>query len=171
MTRGQGLALFLALVPIAWGLMWLGWRRRGRAQSDLPAPRPVETAPAGVGFEGVYVSTTTHGDWLDRVVVHGLGVRSAVTAHVGPDGVALVRQGAPSVFVPAGDVVDVGRTAGMAGKFVEADGLAVVTWQLGPRTVDTGIRLRRPADTQAFVDAVRALAPAGGSTAAGEEDQ
>ena len=134
-------------------------------------PAPVEADPDGAGFEGVYVSTTTHGDWLDRVVVHGLGVRSPVTAHVGPDGVALVRQGAPSVFVPRADLVGAGRTSGMAGKFVETDGLAVVTWVLGARTVDTGIRLRRATDTQTFVDAVRALAPAGGSTATGEGDQ
>ncbi len=168
MSRGQAFAALLVLVPVAWGLMWLGWRRRGRSQSDLPRPRPVETEPAGPGFEGLYVSTTTHGDWLDRVVVHGLGVRSAVTAHVGPDGVALVRTGAPSVFVPRGDLVGADRTSGMAGTFVEADGLAVITWALGRRTVDTGIRLRRAADTQALVEAVAAIAP--GSAAAGGSD-
>lgn len=161
MSRGQGFAVLLGLVPVVWALMWLGWRRRGRSQSDLPAPRPVQGVPAAAGYEGTYVSTTSHGDWLDRVVVHGLGVRSRVTAHVGPDGVALVRQGAPSVFVPADDLVGAGRSAGMAGTFVEADGLAVITWVLGPRTLDTGIRLRHAADTQALVDAVRALVPAG----------
>lgn len=164
MSRAASFAVLLALVPVAWGLMWLGWRARGRAQSDLPAPRLVETAPDGPGFEGVYVTTTTHGERLDRVVVHGLGVRSAVTAHVLADGVALVRQGAPSVFVPRSDLVGAGRTGGMVGKFVEADGLAVITWVLGPTTVDTGIRLRRAADTQAFVDAVQALAPAADGT-------
>jgi hypothetical protein len=157
-SRLQAFALLLGLVPVAWGLMWFGWRRRGRAQSDLPRPRDVADEPAGPGYEGVYVSTTTHGDWLDRVVVHGLGVRSRVTAYVGAEGVDLVRAGAPSLRIPRSDLVGASRTSGMAGKFVEADGLAVITWVLGPRTVDTGIRLRRGSDTAALVDAVTALA-------------
>ncbi|MFN0281736.1 MAG: hypothetical protein ACKVZ6_07155 [Kineosporiaceae bacterium] len=158
MSRVQAFALLLALVPVAWALMWLGWRARGRSQSGLPRPHAVQTQPGGRAYEGVYVSTTTHGDWLDRVVVHGLGVRSDVAAYVGADGVALVRRGAPSVFVPRGDLVGAGRTSGMAGKFVEADGLAVITWVLGRTTVDTGIRLRRATDTADLVAAVSALA-------------
>jgi hypothetical protein len=160
-SRLAAFALLLTLVPVAWGLMWLGWRRRGRAQSDVPRPREVGTEPAGRAFEGVYVSTTTHGDWLDRVVAHGLGVRGRVAAYVGEDGVALVRRGAPSVFVPRADLVGAGRAAGMAGTFVEADGLAVITWVLGARTLDTGIRLRRAGDTADLVAAVGALAAHG----------
>lgn len=171
MNRLVAFASLLALVPAAWGLMWLGWRRRGRAQSHLPPPRPVETEPAGRAYAGVYVSTTTHGDWLDRVVVHGLGVRSDVSAYVGPDGVALVRRGAPSVLVPRADLVGAARAPGMAGTFVEADGLAVITWVLGGTTLDTGIRLRRAADTADLVAAVSALAPDGGAAADGGDTE
>ena len=168
MTRALAVGVVVLLVLAVWGLMLLGWRRRGGRQlaagpdgAGLPEPaRP--TGPAtGRGFEGVYVSTTSHGDWLDRVVAHGLGTRSQVSAHVEPDGVALRRTGAPSVLIRKADLVGAGRAAGMAGKFVARDGLAVITWRLGQSTLDTGLRLRRGAETAELVAAVQALIEGG----------
>jgi hypothetical protein len=48
----------------------------------------------------------------------------------------------------------------MAGKFVEKDGLAVLTWSLGGTLVDTGFRTRRAEDKARLVAAVQAVAPA-----------
>ena len=34
--------------------------------------------------EGQYVATTTAGDWLDRIAVHGLGIRTNAELSVHP---------------------------------------------------------------------------------------
>jgi hypothetical protein len=160
MTRPLATTLFVILVPAVWGLMWLGWRRRGRAQSDLPAPRrpaDLDLGAAPLRFEGIYVSTTRHGDWLDRVVAHGLGTRSEVTVLVGPTGVTLDRRGAPSVAVAREDLQGATTSAGIAGKVVERDGLAVIEWQLGGSELDSGVRLRHAEDTARLVAAINEL--------------
>jgi hypothetical protein len=152
--------LFVVLVPAVWGLMWLGWRHRGRAQNDLPAPRRPSELDLGSSperFEGVYVSTTRHGDWLDRVVAHGLGARSEVAALVGTTGVVLERRGARSVAIPREDLRGATTANRIAGKVVERGGLAVITWQLGVSELDSGVRLRHSDDTARLVTAVNAL--------------
>jgi hypothetical protein len=152
--------LILLVVPVVWALMYLGWRGRGRRQADLPAPPPV---PATVDAEllddaeATYVSTTTAGDWLDRVVAHGLGVRSAAVVRVSRAGVLVARQGAPDLWLPAGQLDDVRLERGMAGKFVEKEGLVVLTWTAGDHRFDTGLRLRHDADRPRLVEAVRTL--------------
>lgn len=154
-------AVTLAVVVGLALLMLRGWRRRAERQSDVP---PLPDAPADVDaqlladpVEGVYVSTTTAGDWLDRIAVHGLGVRSAAVLNVSTSGITIARQGAPHVHIPAAQLKDVRLDKGMAGKFVEEEGLVVLTWQLGERTLDTGIRTRRGDDRDAVVSAVRSL--------------
>jgi len=159
MTRVLAVAAIVVVVLAVWGLMLRGWRSRAAAQTHLPEPAHPTEPLTGPAFEGVYVSTTSHGDWLDRIVAHGLGVRSEVSAHVTDGGIALVRTGAPSVLIERGDLVGAGRAAGMAGKFVERGGLAVITWRLGDAVVDTGLRLRRADETAQLVAAVQALVP------------
>ena len=59
--------------------MWWGWRARARRQSDLVAP-PEFTGEVGTLLavsEGRYLGTCRAGDWLDRIVAHGLGAPSA----------------------------------------------------------------------------------------------
>ncbi|SDQ46221.1 hypothetical protein [Quadrisphaera sp. DSM 44207] len=151
----------LVVVPLAWALMWRGWRSRARRQSGVPAPqappRPLEPGGAGV-VEGVYVSTTEAGQPLERVVAHGLGMRSPVLVAVAPEGVVLERRGAPSVLVPRADLLGVRRSRGMVGKFtVESEGLVVLTWRLGAAELDTGVRCRRRADADRLVAQVQDL--------------
>ena len=59
---------------------------------------------------------------------------------------ALLRSGADNLFIPAADLTDVRRESGMNGKFVEKDGLLVVSWLLGGQEVSTGFRTRAAAD-------------------------
>lgn len=159
-------AAILAVLGVAYFLMWRGWKRRGRGQRDLPAlpvvPEPVARGQVAAKSEGTYVVTTSAGDWLDRVVVHGLGVRSLAHLLVSEHGVLFVRVGAPDVWIPATEVLGARLERGMAGKFVEEGGLVVVTWQImgqhGVRKLDTGFRPRAAADRDALVDAVQALA-------------
>jgi hypothetical protein len=152
--------LIIILTLGVMGLMRLGWRHRGRRQAgvpDLPPAPGTLDAPLAPTVDGVYVSTTAEGDWLDRIVVHGLGVRSRTTVTVDRAGVLFTRTGAPDVFVPAGSLHGVRRSPGMAGKFVGGDGLVVLTWALGAHSLDTGFKPDRAADGDALEAAVRSL--------------
>lgn len=139
-------ALVLLLVAGCYLLMRRGWRRRAARQGDLPPlPTPPQDGPDSeelVCAEGTYVTTTREGDWLDRVVTSGLGVRSSARMCVSWDGVRYERDGAPEIFVPAAAVRRVRLQSGMAGKFVEAGGLVVLTWDHGGVGLDTGFRPR-----------------------------
>ena len=93
-----------------------------------------------------YLGTTRSGDWLDRVVVHGLGVPSAAqvwpsTTDRGVDRSATAR---PIVFVAAGRR---GRARGMTGRSpvgcYEADG--VTRPHLAPRRQPIDLGVPRPA--------------------------
>lgn len=160
MTRIQAGVLMLALVPVVWALIWVGWRGRARRQGDVASLPAVPDDLSDIVFgpvEATYVSTTSAGDWLDRIAVGGLGVRSAAEVGVHPGGVLLARTGAPGVWVPRTALTAVRRERGMAGKFVDRDGLVVLTWTLGDRLLDTGLRVRRETDRDALEDAVGQL--------------
>jgi len=154
-------SVLLALVPVVWWLMLRGWRARGREQAaalGLPEPQPVPEVAGERGVAAVYVSTTLAGRPLDRVVVHGLGARSAAQVAVTPAAVLVLRQGARSFSVPGADVVGVARRRGQAGKFVAGKGgIVVVTWRLGGVELDTGLHCPRREDAEALVGAVQRL--------------
>ena len=123
-------------------LMWRGWRRRVARQGDVP---PLPAVPPSLGSptteaEVVYVVTTTAGDWLDRIAARGLGMRSRAALAVHPAGVLIDRDGAPALWIPAGQLRGARRGRGMAGKFTEEGGLVVLTWLHGDRLLDTGVR-------------------------------
>lgn len=152
-------ALSLGLIIVLFGLVALGWRNRLRRQSHI-APPPA--APADLGAvlyeaQGQYIATTTAGDWLDRVAVHGLGVKSDATAAVFRDGVLFARSGAPDVFIAREALRSVRLERGMAGKYVERNGLVVLTWQLNDGAVDTGFRTRHAEGKNQLLAAAAAL--------------
>ncbi|NUR60516.1 MAG: hypothetical protein HOV87_17915 [Catenulispora sp.] len=133
-------------------LMWRGWKKRQARQADVA---PLNEVPEGVfsgdGIEAVYVSSTSEGDWLDRIAVHGLGERSNARVHVADAGVLIEREPSP-VFIPAAAVRGVRLATGMAGKYLREEGLVVISWQHGDRTLDTGLKPRFGTD-----ELVRAL--------------
>jgi hypothetical protein len=141
-------------------LMWRGYQRRAARQADLPAPasEAPSTIERGSGAAGVYASTTTHGDWLDRIAAHGLGARSNAEMTVTGEGVYFAREAAPDVFIPAADVVGAELAPGIAGKVTGGEGVVLVTWRLGEHTLDTGFHPRAKADRERLVEAVNALA-------------
>lgn len=155
------IALLAVLAVALLVAMRRGWqRRRARTTAVLPElpivpdePGPPRRAP----IHGTYVSTTFATSWLDRVVAHGLGVRSTVDVEVYDGGLVLRRGGAPDVFVPAGAVREVGTADGIAGKVVGGGRLVVVTWQLGETLVTTGVLPRHTADRDVLVAAVTDL--------------
>ncbi|MEV0952564.1 hypothetical protein [Promicromonospora sp. NPDC050249] len=163
------LAVFLVLYVTLIG------RRRLAQRTTTLVPRPPavpgvdqtgadQTGPVRFGpLEAVYVSTTLHGDWLARVGAHGLGDRSNALVSVHDGGVLVEREGADDLWVPVHTIRSTSLAPGMAGKYVGADGLVVLTWavpeadDVAAALVDTGLRTRRAEDRGALVDAVRHL--------------
>lgn len=151
---GESLRRLLAVLVLALGVaaaglgMIRGWRARGHRQSGLPAP---VAAPATLGepvstLAGTYVSTTLAGQFLDRVVAHGLGPRATAVLAVHPAGLVLSRDGSEPMFIRAAEVVGIGDSAGMVGKVVGRPELLLVRWHAGDTLLDTGFRPRARAD-------------------------
>jgi hypothetical protein len=147
-VKDLSLLFTLVLTGVALVLIAVGWRNRLRRQSDVePLPEvPAELGAPLAAADGQYVASTTAGDWLDRIAVHNLGIRTNAKLGVHPEGVLFERAGAGPVFIPTGRLTGVRLESGMAGKFVEKDGLLVLSWMLGSHELDTGYRTRRAED-------------------------
>jgi hypothetical protein len=146
-SRILGTAIMVLIIGGIYLLMWRGWKKRQARQADIePLPKPPTAGFSGEGVEAVYVSTTSEGDWLDRIAVHGLGERSAARVHVAVAGVFVEREGAGDLYIPAAAVRGVHLTTGMAGKYLREEGIVVLTWQHGDRTLDTGLKPRHGTD-------------------------
>lgn len=158
-TQTLSLVSTVAIIAVVLAMMGIGWRNRLRRQADVEPlpPVPAEPGVPSAEAEGQYVASTTAGDWLDRIAVHNLGIRTNAVLSVYPHGVLLDRSGAPAVYIPADNLTAVRQESGMAGKFVEKDGLLVLTWDLGTHTLDTGFRTRRAADKDALYDSLQQL--------------
>ncbi|WP_149830951.1 hypothetical protein [Streptomyces tailanensis] len=148
-----GLALFVALV---YWLMREGWKWRGTLQSDLPAlpDAPDEPGPVRLSMSGRYHGSTTAGQWLDRIVAHGLGTRSRVELTLTDAGLDVIRPGATDFFVPARALREARLDKGIAGKVLTEGGLLVVTWEHGDRLLDSGFRSDRAAEHNEWVEAL-----------------
>lgn len=151
--------VFLTIFAVLWG-MRRGWRRRAGRQIDIVEPPPAPSALASTDLDpvpGVFLGSTTHGDWLDRIVVHELGVRSRASLEVGPEGVLLRREGARDLYVPADALLSVSTARGIAGKAYERGGVLILTWDLGDKVVDTGFRADAADDQERILAVVHSL--------------
>jgi len=154
-----GLVLFVALM---YWLMRQGWKWRGTLQGDLPEPPSPPgsgQAPGGVLLEaaGRYHGSTTAGQWLDRIVAHGLGTRSRATLTLTEAGVEVARPGARDFFIPAGQLLGARLEKGIAGKVLTENGLLVITWELGERRLDSGFRFDQASGHPAWVERINSL--------------
>ncbi|MFI1257813.1 hypothetical protein ACH4U6_29065 [Streptomyces netropsis] len=155
-----GLLLFIALV---YWLMREGWKWRATLQGDLPElpTAPAEPGTPSLTMTGRYHGSTTAGQWLDRVVAHGLGTRSRVELTLTDQGLGVVRPGAQDFFVPADRLRGARLDKGIAGKVLAEGGLLVITWEHGGKQLDSGFRSDRAAEHAAWVEAIASLqAPA-----------
>lgn len=140
---------------------WLGWRNRKRRQKDVAVPEDVpaellEAAPQAAA-EGMVIGTVAGGEYLERIAVHELGLRTTGRIEVHARGVAVFRAGARNIFIPE-SVLNYARTdRGMVGKFVEKDGVIILGWTLGETAVDTGFRPRRADEGRALLQALTEL--------------
>ncbi|MFB7713007.1 hypothetical protein [Streptomyces sp. NPDC056105] len=146
-----GLLLFIALV---YWLMRQGWKWRGTLQGDLP---PLPTAPSAPGparleLSGRYHGSTTAGQWLDRIVAHGLGTRSRVELTLTDAGLHVVRPGATDFFIPVAQLREARLDKGIAGKVLTEGGLLIVTWGHGDKLIDSGFRSDHAAEQAEWVE-------------------
>ncbi|MFD7236941.1 hypothetical protein ACFWAT_16760 [Streptomyces syringium] len=148
-----GLLLFVALV---YWLMREGWKWRATLQGDLPElpTAPAEPGTPSLTMTGRYHGSTTAGQWLDRVVAHGLGTRSRVELTLTDQGLDVVRPGAQDFFIPADRLRGARLDKGIAGKVLAEGGLLVITWEHGGKQLDSGFRSDRAAEHAAWVEAV-----------------
>ncbi|MGW4231563.1 PH-like domain-containing protein [Streptomyces sp. NPDC004980] len=153
-----GLLVFVAFV---YWLMRQGWKWRASLQSGLPE---LPTTPEGFAdggtpltLTGRYHASTTAGQWLERIVAHGLGTRSRVELTLTEQGLDVVRPGAADFFVPAAALREARLDKALAGKVLPEGGLLVITWAHGDQLIDSGFRSDHAAEHQAWVDAVNHL--------------
>lgn len=151
----------LSIIALLLGLLWLGWRGRKRRQGGLPAPDDVPAAlleaQPRAAAEGMVIGTVKAGDYLDRVAVHGLGVRTNGRLEVHDQGVAVFRSGAPNYLISAAALDHVRTDRGVVGKFVERDGAVIIGWRLGEEPVETAFRARHAEAHQELLDELRSV--------------
>ena len=154
------LAVLAVCVLAGYGLL-VGWRHRAQRQAGLPElpSLPEDFGPAlATPLTGLYVSTTTAGNWQDRIVARGLGRRANATAELTADGVLIDRIDDDAIFLPAGSLTAVGTAPGIAGKVMGLpNGVLIISWRLGDVELDSGFRADDPALQPAWIDAAAAL--------------
>ncbi|WP_016905505.1 hypothetical protein [Streptomyces xiaopingdaonensis] len=164
-----GLVLFVALL---YWLMRQGWKWRGTLQGDLPElpSTPAERGEVLRTASGRYHGSTTAGQWLDRIVAHGLGVRSRAELTLTAEGLDVRRPGAQDFFIPLAQLRDARLDKGIAGKVLAEGGLLVVVWQHGERLLDSGFRADRAAEHPAWVAELHTLLAERGGAGTTEQD-
>lgn len=166
-------AAMIAIIAVVLAAMLRGWRSRQRRQAGIPAPpawhdKRGEPQSDLRGISGLYLGTAISGDWLDRIAVHGLGVRSRADVLVTATGIGISRAGASSFFIPQADIAGVRTDRGVAGTVRAKDSVIVITWRLGEHLVDTGFRADDGADHRTLLDGLMVAFP--GSSVSGSAD-
>ncbi|CAL9367563.1 hypothetical protein AB0N23_15545 [Streptomyces sp. NPDC052644] len=152
--------VLLLFIALAYWLMRQGWKWRGSVQAaalpELPAAPDAPGEPT-LTMSGRYHGSTTAGQWLERIVAHGLGTRSRAELTLTDAGLDVVRPGATDFFIPADRLRGARLDKGIAGKVLTEGGLLVVTWAHGDQLIDSGFRSDRAAEHAAWVTALTAL--------------
>ncbi len=162
--RLVAVVILLGLVLGTFAAMRRGWRGRARRQADLPPLTPIDAAGSDLAepadapppLTGQYHGSVFAGDWLDRVVAHGLGPRSPATLRWTTAGVAVERPGAASFLILTAALAAARIDRAIAGVTPPPGGLLVLTWRHGGRLIDSGFRAERLADQAAWAAAVTA---------------
>lgn len=162
LAPGSGRFLLSALILVLLlGSVWFTrrrWRRRDSRQAELSMPHASFDLP-GLLLAGPvpcqYLATTFAGDWLDRIVVHDLGVAGAAAVSRFEAGLLLEREGALDIAIPRSALVSVRLEKGIAGRVFEDDGVVMVGWMLGDLRIDSGLRAERVSSRLAIVAMLR----------------
>lgn len=139
--------LLLTIMLVMIGLVLFQLRRRWvrlEQESEGIYPAPPTTAPAefipDVEVVGLFLGSSPVGQWMKKIMAHGLGVRSRATLLWAPRGVAFQRQGELNFFIGAEDILAAGFGRGVAGTVRAKDSVLVIRWKLGEAILDSGFR-------------------------------
>ncbi len=162
--RDLAIAIMIAVAVLVLVAMAVAWRRRLRRDAGLAAPLGVpEHAEVLARREVLYVSTTKHDQPLERLTMPPLAYRARGEVAVTDRGLALCLDGAPTVFVASGRLVDVGRATVTIDRVVEPGGLVRIAWNASDdTTVDSYLRLT-DGDPNTFISELQRLVPAPGA--------
>lgn len=150
----------LIVIVLALVGMRRGWQNKAKRQEAIPEPATIPSGEAhelADRVEGTYLASTTADQWLDRIVVHSLGVPSKAVVTVRADGIAFEREGEPDFFIAKADVTAVRLDRGIAGEVYEAGSVLIVTWRLGDVVLDTGFRAQLTQGQIALATAIKTL--------------
>jgi len=159
MNQEQAGLIMLALMVLALGLAWWGWRRR------LNRYRPLAdaliwwepSADAHWVTPALYVATTEADKPMERVAVGPLAYRSKVTVGVFDRGLSVSFPHGKSLLLPATGELRAGLATWTIDRVVEPDGLVMVRWRLGEKLVDSYFRVV-DGDATAMITGIDALA-------------
>lgn len=155
------MCVLLALSAAAVVGMRIVWTRRlVRSTAVLPTLPKVPAYKGGLrlgSIDATYLSTTRAGRPLDRISVHGLGVRSPAVVDVHNSGVLVRRRGTGDLYIAADALLEVSRGAVMAGIAVGSGRMVIIRWCAGGATLETGLLLHRLNDRTDMVAAMHAL--------------
>lgn len=157
MDRLAPTLIMAGILALLFFLMWRGWKARQMSQAAVPAPHVPHAETTSAPYAGQYVATTYAHDHLERINVHGLGVRTGARVFVEPSSVVFALDGVGEFEIPAADLRGVSTSSGMIGKFVERDGLVIIDWTLGNTEVSSGFRPRIAAQKSELIDKIDAL--------------
>ena len=150
----------VVILALAFAGMLLGWRGRRRRQAGVPrlADPPVDLGSVQRRDDLLYVATTRADAPLDRIAVRGLGFRGRAVLTVASAGIRLDIAGERPAFLPAAELLGVGRATWTIDRAVGGDGLVFVRWRLGQDEVDSYLRPDDPAGLVAAIEAVLPVA-------------
>jgi hypothetical protein len=137
----DGLVVVIVLVVVIPLMIWAWRRRRARHARYGAAPTP----PAELGAvlaesDALYLATTPAERRYERLTVPGLGFRARLHVSVTETGILLPIPGHDHVFIPRGDIIEVGRASWTIDRGTEPDGLVRIAWHLGGEPVDSFFR-------------------------------
>jgi hypothetical protein len=154
-------------------LMYFGWKRRSRRDSDLAVLHEI---PADVGellttVSGFYVATTVHENPFERLAVRGLGFRGRAAIDVTTSGVIVRIPGEDPIYFPAAAIERIAQATWAIDRVVETNGLMLLAWRLtssdaavegGAVIVDSYFRVIEVDDRVKLIAAVERIAPSAG---------
>lgn len=140
--RDIAIAITIAVAVLVLLTMLFAWRRRLRRDSAHTAPLGVpEHAEVFSRHEVLYVSTTRHGEPLERLAIKPLVYRARGELAITDRGAALCLDGAPTVFLANDRIAEVDRATVTIDRVVESGGLVRIAWHVDPDTlVDSYLR-------------------------------
>lgn len=144
----------IMVLVIIWAVFSIrrAWRNKEFQQQEIPAPMNVPSDfVASEKFVGRYLASSLAIDWLQRVVVHGLGSPSRAVVSVSEQGIAINFNQVREIFIPQSAILEVRPDRAIAGRAFEKNGIAVIVWKLGSVEIASGFRADTTEDHAKFL--------------------